>query len=107
MAFHELRQYTIRPGKMEEWVTFMEGEIIPYIISKGMTVVASFRGEEDQSVYFWIRRFESEESREELYKAVYESDHWKDTLSPKVGMLIDREAINIQRVVATPASPLQ
>ena len=28
--FYELRQYTIRPGKMAEWLEYMEGTIIPY-----------------------------------------------------------------------------
>ena len=30
MAFYELRQYKIKPGKMEEWLKIMEGEIIPF-----------------------------------------------------------------------------
>jgi hypothetical protein len=29
MAFYELRQYHVRPGKMNEWVKIMEEEIIP------------------------------------------------------------------------------
>ncbi len=74
MAFYELRQYKIRPGKMDEWIQFMEGTILPFQISKGMVVTGSYRGEEDDSVYIWMRRFESEEQREQLYKTVYESD---------------------------------
>ena len=30
--FYELRQYTIRAGKMNEWVEFMEGEIFDEMI---------------------------------------------------------------------------
>jgi hypothetical protein len=30
MAFYELRQYFVRPGKMNEWVKIMEEEIIPF-----------------------------------------------------------------------------
>ena len=29
-AFLELRIYQVLPGKMEEWLTFMEDTIIPY-----------------------------------------------------------------------------
>ena len=72
--FYELRQYTIRTGKMNEWVEFMEGEIIPFQVGKGMVITGSFRGEEDDSVYVWTRRFDSEAQREQLYKEVYESD---------------------------------
>jgi len=107
MAFYELRQYHINPGKMEEWVAFMEGTIIPFQVSKGMVITASFRGEEDDSVYVWMRRFESEEQRKALYEAVYESDFWKNEVSPKVGELIDRPKIKVQRIVPTPKSVTQ
>ncbi|MBS0243013.1 MAG: NIPSNAP family protein [Proteobacteria bacterium] len=100
-AFYELRQYKIRPGKMEAWLKLMENEIIPFQVSKGAIITASFRGETDESVYVWMRRFESEAERERLYKAVYESDHWKNVISPQVGELIDRAAINVQRIVPT------
>lgn len=107
MAFFELRQYKIRPGKMEQWLEYMQNEIIPYQVSKGMVICGSYRGETDDSVYVWIRRFESEEQREALYKAVYDTDYWKNTVSPIVGELIDREAINVQRIVATKMSTMQ
>ena len=55
-----------------------------------MVVTGSYRGEEDDSVYIWMRRFESEEQREQLYKAVYESDEWKKTIGPLIPDLIDR-----------------
>ena len=107
MAFWELRQYEIRPGKMDEWLEFMQDVIIPFQVKQGMVISGSFRGEEDDSVYVWIRRFESEADRERLYKAVYESDFWKNDVSPKVGELINREAIKVQRIVPTRASILQ
>src|SRR3984893_13706948 len=84
MAFYELRQYKVRPGKIDEWVKIMEEEIIPFQVSKGMVICGSFRGETDPSVYVWLRRFESESEREALYKAVYESDHWKTKIAPRV-----------------------
>lgn len=107
MPFYELRQYKIKPGKMAAWLELMENEIIPFQVSKGAVITASFRGETDDSVYFWIRRFASEAEKERLYKAVYESDHWKTVISPKVGDLIDRSAIQVQRVVPTRMSGAQ
>ena len=107
MAFYELRQYKIKPGKMDAWLKFMEEEIIPFQVAKGMVITGSYRGEKDDSVYVWTRRFESEEQREALYKAVYESDHWKNVVSPQVGELIDRSAINVQRIVPTRISTAQ
>src|SRR5205823_4340800 len=77
MAFYELRQYHVRPGKMREWLKLMEEQIIPFQVAQGMVICGSFRGESDESVYVWIRRFESEAQREALYKAVYDTDFWK------------------------------
>ena len=105
MAFYEIRQYHVRRGKMKEWLKLMEEDIIPFQISKGMVVCGSFRGEKDDSVYFWLRRFNTEKQRERLYKAVYESDHWKNEIAPRVPELIDRSGTVVTRIVPTPRSP--
>ena len=107
MAFYELRQYFVRPGKMDEWVKIMEEEIIPFQVSKGMVICGSYRGETDDSIYFWIRRFESEAQREQQYKDVYESDYWKNEIAPKTPEYIVRGANIINRVVPTPRSSVQ
>jgi hypothetical protein len=92
---------------MEAWLKCIEEEIIPFQVSKGMVITGSYKGEKDDSVYVWMRRFESEAEREALYKAVYESDHWKNVIAPKVGDLIDRSKINVQRIVPTRLSTQQ
>lgn len=104
MAFYELRQYKVKPGKLDEWVKIMEEEIIPFQVSKGMVICGSFRGESDESCYVWLRRFESEEQREALYKAVSESDYWKNEMSPRVPDYLIREENVVQRIVPTPRS---
>ena len=107
MAFYELRQYKFLPGKMDEWVRMMEQEIIPFQVSKGMVVCGSFRGETDDSVYVWLRRFESEAEREALYKAVYESDFWKNEMGPRIPNYLDRPNNVITRIVPTPKSTVR
>jgi len=92
---------------MDAWLRCMEGEIIPFQVSKGMVITGSFRGESDDTVYVWLRRFESEGERETLYAAVYQSDHWKNTISPKVSELIERETTKVQRIVPTRLSTVQ
>lgn len=104
MAFYELRQYKIHPGKMDDWIKVMEEEIIPFQVSKGMVITGSYRGEEDETVYVWTRRFDSESERERLYAAVYESDHWKNEIAPRIPDLIDRSEIQVTRIVPTPKS---
>ncbi len=104
MAFYELRQYKVLPGRMDDWVQMMEREIIPFQVAQGMVVTGSFRGETDDSVYIWLRRFESEAEREALYKAVYESEHWKTNIGPRIPHYLDRSAIVVTRIVPTPKS---
>ena len=105
--FFELRQYHIRPGQRGNWVKCMEEEIIPFQVKMGMVVLGSFLGEEDESVYVWIRRFDNEEERRRLYAAVYESDYWKNEIDPRAPLMIDREQIKVTRLVATPRSVIQ
>lgn len=103
----ELRQYRMKPGQKDQWVRLMEEKIIPFQIAKGMVVIASFVGEQDDSVYVWIRRFASEEERVRQYKEVYESDYWKNEISPLVGDLIERSENVITRLTPTPKSVIQ
>ncbi len=97
----ELRQYRTLPGQRDNWVRFMEEEVIPFQVSKGMVVVASFVGEEEDDLYVWIRRFDSEEERAQLYEAVYESDYWKNELSPRVPQMLDRSRTVVTRLNPT------
>lgn len=103
----ELRQYRTRPGQRERWVKFMEEVVIPYNVSKGVVVVGSFVGEEEDDLYVWIRRFESEEERARLYKEIYESDYWKNEVAPQASEMIDRSKHVIYRLLPTPLSVIR
>ena len=85
----------------------MEETVIPFQISKGMVILGRFVGEEEDDLYVWIRRFESEEERLQLYEAVYESEEWKNEIADRVGELIDRSQIKVTRLEATAKSVLQ
>ena len=105
--FFELREYRTLPGQRENWVKFMEEEIIPFQVSKGMVIVGSFVGEEEDDLYIWVRRFNREEDREALYEAVYQSDRWLNDIGPKVPEMLDRDKIVVRRIEATPHSVIQ
>ncbi len=105
--FFELREYHVKPGQRAAWVKCMEEEVIPFQVSKGMVIVGSFIGQEEDDLYIWIRRFESEEQRKQQYQAVYESDHWKNVIAPKVPEMLYREKIKVTRLEATPRSVIQ
>ena len=105
--FFELRQYRTRPGQRDAWVEFMEKEVIPFQVSKGMVVVGNFVGQEEDDLYIWTRRFESEEERERLYKAVYETDHWKNNIEPRVNEMLDRKRMVVTRIEPTAKSVIR
>ncbi len=103
---YELRQYTTRPGKRDEWIALMEEEIIPLQVAAGMVICGSFAGEEE-SAYVWLRRFKDEEERVRLYEAVYGSDKWKNEIAPLIPDLIDRDKIKVTRMAPTEKSVMQ
>ncbi len=70
-------------------------------------MVGSFIGQEEDDLYVWIRRFDSEEDRERLYQKVYESDEWKTRLKPEVDKMLDRNRLQVTRLEATPKSKIQ
>ncbi len=105
--FFELREYRTKPGQRERWVKFMEEVILPFQISKGMVVIGSFIGVEEDDLYIWIRRFDSEEQREALYAAVYQSDEWKNVIAPQIPEMMDRERMVIRRIAPTEKSVIR
>ena len=105
--FFELREYRTHPGQRENWVKYMEEVIIPFQVAQGMVIVGSFVGNEEDDLYIWIRRFASENQREQLYKAVYDSDTWKNDIAPNIPEMMDRSKIVVRRIEASPRSVLQ
>jgi hypothetical protein len=103
----ELRQYRTKPGQRENWVRYMEEVIIPFQVSKGMVIVGSWTGEQEDDLYVWVRRFDSESDRERVYKDVYDSDHWKNTVAPRIPEMLDRDKVVVTRLEPTPRSVIR
>jgi len=105
--FLELREYRIKDGKRDQWVKLMEEQIIPFQMSKGLVAIGSFIALDEPDLYVWIRRFESEEEAERLYKEVYESDYWKNQIKPEADTMLQRESIRNLRLKSTRLSVIQ
>jgi hypothetical protein len=83
----------------------MEDEIIPFQVAQGVVVNGMFRGEQDETKYVWIRRFESERDREELYTKVYQSEFWKTSVAPRIPDVLEKAEVT--RIVPTRRSVMQ
>ena len=105
--FFELKEYWAKPGQRDRYVKFHEEVVIPFQISKGMVIVGSFVDQEDEDHYVWMRRFSSEQERERLYTAVFESETWKNDIAPKSHELLDFERSLVTRIDPTPKSVMQ
>lgn len=103
---YELRQYRIRQGMREEWVRFMDEEVVPFQQARGMTIIGTFTDREDEDLFVWIRRFKDESQRKEQYDAVYGSSHWQTVLRPRIGSMLIREEVIVNLLSPTPASSL-
>lgn len=102
----ELREYKTLPGQRQNWVDYMEDVIIPFQRAKGMTIVGSFVGSEDENTYVWIRTFADESERTRLYAAVYQTPEWEDEISLRVAEMLDRDRIKVTLLDPTPASSI-
>ena len=101
--FFELRVYPMRPGKGQEFAAYMDEEIIPYQLSKGMVILGSFLNEAEDT-YVWIRRFADKAEKEALYDAVYNNDYWRDEVAPRLPALMDGANMQVTVLNATPRS---
>lgn len=107
MSLFEIRQYYVYPGKMDDWIAFMETEVAPFMTARGMVIPAMFCGEDNDNLHIWIRRFDDEAHREQAYEAVYGSQDWQENYKPRVRQLVDVEKTVVHRMVGTPRSVLK
>lgn len=103
----EFRQYRIKGGRRAEWVRFMDEKIIPFQVSKGMVYIGSFVSLDEEDLYVWMRRFESEEEKERLYEEVYGSAYWNDVIKPEADEMLDVERIVVMNLEPTPKSVIR
>ncbi|MGA2976065.1 MAG: NIPSNAP family protein [Spirochaetia bacterium] len=104
---YELRQYRVRKGRMKQWLHLMEEQIMPFQVSQGMVIPACFTAPKEADLFVWLRRFRNEAERKRLYRKVYQSDHWKNVLAPKIDAILRTESILVTQLVPTPKSVMQ
>lgn len=86
----EIRHYTLRPGRREEFIAFFEAENGPALRAAGMLVMGPFRDLEDADKVHWLRAFPSEAARAAIKDDFYGGPVWNQRIEPIVmPMIVD------------------
>ena len=108
MAYFQLRQYFIKPGKRAEAIIVMEEVLLPYVIAKGSVVTGRFMVKADEGEYYaWLPRYESEAEQERVENAIRGEDRWGSEIFPALTEVFDFSKAAIIRLDALPTSILR
>ncbi len=100
----EVRTYTIKDGKRDEFVDWFENDLLTPMRSCGIDVLGQFTSTEDANTFVWLRAFEDEADKDAKYAAFYESDDWNNRLGPRAKELV--ESIDVKLVQPTTGSAI-
>ncbi len=73
----ELRNYLLKPGKRDSFITFFEANFIESQNSLGGYVIGQYRVKGADDNFLWIRGFNSMDSRSKYLPEFYKSPFWK------------------------------
>ncbi|HZX89157.1 MAG TPA: NIPSNAP family protein [Rudaea sp.] len=76
-AIVELRQYTLHPGRFDEFAKLFEDEFVDPLEAAGMTVIGQFHDLDDPNRFVWLRGFRNMPARAESLEAFYGGPVWK------------------------------
>lgn len=85
----EIRHYTLKNGRREEFIRFFEQSNRKALHDAGMLVFGPLRDLEDENKVHWVRAFTSLDEREELKDAFYDGPVWNRQIEPFVMPMID------------------
>ncbi|MCL9780414.1 NIPSNAP family protein [Vibrio sp. S4M6] len=97
MKVIELREYKLKPGKTEQWLCWMEEEILPLQRSKGMKIISTYihKGDDGADYFIWLREFDDEASRQAISAETYD-EAWIRDFRPKVFQHIEQDAVRVR-----------
>jgi heme-degrading monooxygenase HmoA len=85
----EIRHYTLKPGRREEFISYFEAKNRPALRDAGMIVFGPMRDLEDENKVHWMRAFLSLESREKIKNAFYDGPVWNKSIESEVMPMIE------------------
>ncbi|WP_299640356.1 NIPSNAP family protein [uncultured Ruegeria sp.] len=84
----EVRRYTLKPGRREEFFEFFEQESRIALRDVGMLVFGPLRDLDNPDKVHWMRAFSSLEERDRIKDSFYKGPVWNKHIEPLVMPLI-------------------
>ncbi|HET7777873.1 MAG TPA: NIPSNAP family protein [Rudaea sp.] len=100
-AIVELRQYTLHPGRFDEFAKLFEDEFVDPLEAAGMTVIGQFHDLDDPNRFVWLRGFRDMPARAEALEAFYGGALWKARRDAANASFTDTDNVLLLR----PAAP--
>lgn len=86
----EIRHYTIKAGRREEFIAFFEQSNRQALRNAGMLVFGPLRDLEHGDKVHWIRAFSSLGEREALKGSFYDGPVWNKQIEPVAMSMIEK-----------------
>ncbi|MFC5592640.1 NIPSNAP family protein [Lysobacter niastensis] len=100
-AVIELRQYTMQPGRRDEFIALFEREFVETQEAVGMHVIGQFRDLDADNRVVWLRGFPGMPARRHALDSFYSGMHWQRHRDAANATLIDNDDVLLLR----PARP--
>lgn len=84
----EIRHYTLKPGRREDFISYFETINRPALRDAGMIVFGPMRDLENENKVHWMRAFTSLDSREQIKNAFYDGPVWNESIEAEVMPMI-------------------
>lgn len=101
----EVRTYTLKDGKRDEFVRWFEEDALPVMRECGIDVLGQFTSTEDANTFVWLRAFADEADKDAKYEAFYGSEAWKNGLESQARSML--ESLDVKVVSPTGKSAIQ
>ncbi len=93
----ELRIYTAKPGRREDFVRWFHARSIPAMEAAGMRILGE-RPEPGSDRFVWLRAFADEAERERQYEAFFLGEAWLGGLREEAYEMLDRVDVHTIRL---------
>lgn len=85
----EIRHYTLKAGRREDFIAFFEKENRSALRDAGMMVFGPLRDLENENMVHWMRAFGSIEERDHVKTQFYEGTVWTEQVEPTAMAMIE------------------